>query len=479
MNPQGNKRKPLLRRVFQLAIIILCLVGLWLWISPPDDLVSVPSEPNINNPPTDNPPPPHHEGPKDDVEKDPAPATSTMPATTHTTDIETPSEEDPPGVKEEKPKWWSEPVPEADILYFPPDSSSRDTTDNNYFLTFDPPQASESTDISLKCPSIKVPKVSKVKTKTKLPTIAYSIVVHKRPDLLRVWLYLTHDPDNFYMIHVDSKAPDDVYEDIVHLSREYTNVHINPDRYYTIYYGWSVMWNHISNYMRIKQLNQTRDYYINVSGMELPIQTRKEIRFFLGEHYPASFVREYCVISEVRNFWVAWTWAEVKAGLVVVNKEARAVPAGVKLHYGSQYSILHRNIVDWMLDDLRMIHLSYLRNTKSPEDIFFVTAARNSPYKNTVFIFNNMKYVEYNHCCTGFQTSRSTPCSLGVCDMDRINASVSLFLSRVDSVDDPDILQYVVDLLSEREKREVETKLVKRIPLVVGQTLEPTYAALH
>jgi len=95
-----------------------------------------------------------------------------------------------------------------------------------------------------------------------------------------------------------------------------------------------------------------------------------------------------------------------------------------------------------------------------------------------VFTFNNMKYVEYNFCCTGFQTSRSTPCSLGVCDMDNINASVSLFLSRVDSVDDPNVLQYVVDLLSDREKQESSTGKVKRIPLVKGQTLVPAYATL-
>lgn len=124
------------------------------------------------------------------------------------------------------------------------------------------------------------------------------------------------------------------------LASEYDNVKVNPERYHTTYYGWSVMWNHISNYMRMKQLGEERDYYINVSGMEIPIQTRKEIRFFLGEHEPASFINEYCVISEIRNYWVAWTWAEVKAGLVVVNKEARAIPPGVKLHYGNQYRYL-------------------------------------------------------------------------------------------------------------------------------------------
>lgn len=123
----------------------------------------------------------------------------------------------------------------------------------------------------------------------------------------------------------------------VELAANYKNVEINPDRYQTIYYGWSVMWNHLSNYYRVKKLKQLRDYYINVSGMELPFRTRREIRFFLGEHEPLSFIKEHCVISEIRNYWISWTWAEVKAGLVVVNKESRAPPSGVTIHHGSQY----------------------------------------------------------------------------------------------------------------------------------------------
>jgi hypothetical protein len=139
-----------------------------------------------------------------------------------------------------------------------------------------------------------------------------------------------------------------------------------------------------------------------------------------------------------------------------------------------------------------MLHLIFwLRNTKSPEDIFFVTAARNSPFKDTVFIYSNYKYVETNFCCTGSPTSRSTPCSLGVCDMvkyveasrfmihpDRIRASVSLFLSRVDTLEDPEVYQYVADMLAKAEKEEDKTGMVKRIPLVRDQSLEPQYAEI-
>jgi hypothetical protein len=210
------------------------------------------------------------------------------------------------------------------------------------------PQPQDLTEADAKCPQVKVPKVNKL-WQSRLPTIAYSIALHKRADLLQNWLNLAWDKDNFYMIHVDANSPEDFYDEargenlssltskVVNIASKYPNVQINPDRYQTIYYGWSVLWNHLSNYYRIKKLNQTRDYYINVSGVELPIQTRRAIRFFLGEHEPMSFVQEYCTISETRQYWISWTWAEVKAGLVVVNKETRNPPAGVALHHGSQY----------------------------------------------------------------------------------------------------------------------------------------------
>lgn len=462
MNNQG---KPRLRRVLPGVLFLILLVsGLGWYYRNPSESLQVVSDENAVEPHWTQPdaiPEPKSEG--SPLEDTPTKETTEDKQTDH-----------PPAMK---PYSHPQNVPDLSVLYFPFGGNTT-LLDPADVITQEAPQAVEASDIQLTCPSVTVPKVSKL-DQTGMPTIAYSVVVHQRPDLLRVWFHLTHDPDNFYMIHVDGKAPDDVFDEIVAIAAQYDNVKINPERYITTYYGWSVMWDHISNYMRIKQLGEDRDYYINVSGMELPIQTRREIRFFLGEHEPASFVSEYCVISEIRNYWVAWTWVEVKAGLVVVNKEARALPVGIKLHYGSQYHILHHNIVDWMLDDLKMMHLSYwLRSTKSPEDIFFVTAARSSPYKNSVYIFNNMKYVEYNHCCTGFQPKKSTPCSLGVCDMEKIHESVSLFLSRVDSADDPDVIPYVMELLSKREKEEEKTGNVKRIPMVLGQILEPEFAPL-
>eukprot|EP01127_Copromyxa_protea_P001663 TRINITY_DN11618_c0_g1_i1.p1 TRINITY_DN11618_c0_g1~~TRINITY_DN11618_c0_g1_i1.p1 ORF type:complete len:478 (+),score=66.24 TRINITY_DN11618_c0_g1_i1:37-1434(+) len=458
MNNQG---KPRLRRVLPCVLFLVLLVsGLgWYYRNPSESHQVVPEESAVE---------PHWTQPDVVESNSPSVPPKENPVTQTTQD-----ESQPPS----KMPSYPQNIPELPVLYFPYGGNTT-LLDPIDVITHEPPQALEASDIQLSCPSVTVPKRSKL-GQTGMPTIAYSVVVHHRPDLLRVWFHLTHDPENFYMIHVDGKAPDDVFDEVVAIAAQYENVAINPERYITTYYGWSVLWNHLSNYMRIKQLGEDRDYYINVSGMELPIQTRREIRFFLGEHEPASFVSEYCVISEIRNYWVAWTWVEVKAGLVVVNKEARALPAGVTLHYGSQYHILHHNIVDWMLDDLKMTHLSYwLRSTKSPEDIFFVTAARSSPYKNSVYIYNNMKYVENNHCCTGFQPKKSTPCSLGVCDMEKIHESVSLFLSRVDSADDPDVIPYVLELLTKREKEEEKTGKVKRIPMVPGQILEPEFAPL-
>eukprot|EP01126_Amoeba_proteus_P052985 TRINITY_DN643_c0_g2_i2.p1 TRINITY_DN643_c0_g2~~TRINITY_DN643_c0_g2_i2.p1 ORF type:complete len:308 (+),score=47.83 TRINITY_DN643_c0_g2_i2:566-1489(+) len=300
-------------------------------------------------------------------------------------------------------------------------------------------------------------------------TIAYSIVIHHRIDGITQWFEMAHDPDNFYMIHVDAKSTDAFYQSVVELASKYSNVKLNPERYHTTYNGWSILWNHLSNFLRIIQLGETRDYFINVAGMELPIVTRRELRYFLGEHEPLSFLKEYCAYQEIRTFWVDWTWAEVKAGMVVVSKEKRLRPPGVQLHFGSQHSILHHSLVKWMLDDLRMLHLTFwLRNTKVPEDIFFITAARNSPFKHLIFNLNNLKYVKFENCCL-------PSCVSGLCDWEEIESSAILFLARVDSGIDGQIIEKVKRDVSQREMLEVNTRTVRRIPLVGGQVMSPTF----
>jgi hypothetical protein len=48
----------------------------------------------------------------------------------------------------------------------------------------------------------------------------------------------------------------------------------------------------------------------------------------------------------------------------------------------------------------------------------------------------------------------------------------------VDSADDPEVIPYVIELLSKREAEEEETGRVKRLPMVKGQVLDPEYAPL-
>lgn len=72
---------------------------------------------------------------------------------------------------------------------------------------------SASTEKKFYCPIVRVPQEALL-LQSKLPTIAYSLVVHHRADLLKNWFELAYDPENFYMIHVDAKSPREFYEEV-------------------------------------------------------------------------------------------------------------------------------------------------------------------------------------------------------------------------------------------------------------------------
>lgn len=99
-----------------------------------------------------------------------------------------------------------------------------------------------------------------------------------------------------------------------------------------VYYGWTVLWTHIENFKKIIQLNETRDYFINMAGnstllslsdfvgMDMPIKTKREINYFLGEHMGMSFMFEHCEWPIYRQWWGNWSWSELMYEVVQVTE---------------------------------------------------------------------------------------------------------------------------------------------------------------
>lgn len=92
-------------------------------------------------------------------------------------------------------------------------------------------------------------------------------------------------------------------------------------------------------------------------GMDMPIKTRREINYFLGEHMGMSFMFEHCVWPIYRQWWGNWSWSELMYEVVQVNDNSRIRPPTIQLRWGQHYVILHRDVVEWMFSNVEVMHL--------------------------------------------------------------------------------------------------------------------------
>lgn len=210
----------------------------------------------------------------------------------------------------------------------------------------------------------------------------------------------------------------------------------------------------------------------------MPIKTRREINYFLGEHMGMSFIYEHCAWPHYRQWWRNFTWAELSTQVVQVNEAHRDGPPNLELRWGQHYVMLHRDMVEWMFDDVRILHLlAWLQNTMSPDEMFYATVVHNSPYNtpDRLFTQNNFKYATWEKCCTGYELTAGHPCVLGVCDLPKLATLNHLWVTKIDAEYDPNLSPALKQILQKRTEEEDTTRKVKRIPLVPGQQLIPEY----
>jgi hypothetical protein len=58
--------------------------------------------------------------------------------------------------------------------------------------------------------------------------------------------------------------------------------------------------------------------HLSPLGMDMPIKTKREINYFLGEHMGMSFFFEHCVWPVYRQWWGNWSWSELMYEVVQV-----------------------------------------------------------------------------------------------------------------------------------------------------------------
>ena len=182
--------------------------------------------------------------------------------------------------------------------------------------------------------------------------LAFSFKLHKDPVMFQRLLSVLWRPHNLYCLHVDNKAPPDVFEHISKVASCFPNVKLADTRLNVVYASISSLNADIEcAKLALKSSIQWR-YHINLCGQDFPLRTNLEMVQILEvlngtndiENYPPS------------NYFHRLSFEFISISKRAVNMHTKIPKApfpvkSVELRKGSAYNILSRRFLEWAFQD--------------------------------------------------------------------------------------------------------------------------------
>ncbi|KAG7459396.1 hypothetical protein MATL_G00210250 [Megalops atlanticus] len=229
--------------------------------------------------------------------------------------------------------------------------------------------------------------------------IAFVLVVHGRAarQVQRLFKAIYHSA-HFYYIHVDKRS-NYLHRQMVALASQYPNVRVTPWRMATIWGGASLL----TMYLRsMKDLLAMRDwswdFFINLSAADYPIRTNDQLVSFLSRHRGMNFIKSHGRDNArfIRKQGLDRLFYECDTHMWRLGD--RKIPEGVSVDGGSDWFLLSRTFVDYVVnsqDDLVTSMKRFYAYTLLPAESFFHTVLGNSPHCEQT-VDNNLRITNWN-----------------------------------------------------------------------------------
>ena len=107
--------------------------------------------------------------------------------------------------------------------------------------------------------------------------IAFSLVVHHKVHNFERLLRSIYAPQNFYCVHVDTKAPASVLAAITSITSCFQNVFLCSQPVGVVYAGWSRVQADINCMRNLYNISASWKYFVNLCGQDFPIKTNLEM----------------------------------------------------------------------------------------------------------------------------------------------------------------------------------------------------------
>lgn len=245
---------------------------------------------------------------------------------------------------------------------------------------------------------VQAPKLAKYGADMKPARICYLLQVHGRSfrQFSRLFKAIYNERHYFY-IHVDKRS-DYLQREITKALSKYPNVRLTEWRMSTIWGGASLLQMVLRAINDCLQMWADWDFFINLSGLDFPIETEDNLSRYLYKYRDYSFMKSHGRSDEKFIQKQGLNRVFVECGEHMWRLGHRTVPEGIKVTGGSDWLALNRELCsysvngkDALLDGLK----HWYQYTLLPVESFFHTLSHNRE-KCHNFVDNNLRVTNWN-----------------------------------------------------------------------------------
>ncbi|WP_022824346.1 beta-1,6-N-acetylglucosaminyltransferase [Hymenobacter norwichensis] len=300
---------------------------------------------------------------------------------------------------------------------------------------------------------------------TAKPRIAYLILAHRYPEQLVRLVSRLNTESAVFLIHIDKKVSNAIYDSIVHQLSLHKNVYFIK-RYTCYWAGFGIVEACIQGIKELIDQKIDFDFLALLSGQDYPIKSNEYIESFFKKNIGTSFIHHnpfpfsewgeekggwnrvnyWHLVRESRQYSYS-TRNNFASGTISQRLLNRGINACAKLlpltrefpnsfhpYGGAQFWCLYKTHVQQAYNTIQHNPqlVKFFRHVFVPDEIFFQTIAGNSSFKNNI----------HNDTLTFLEWYRPGAI-LYASDMINILKSEHLFARKFDTTVDAEVLDMI------------------------------------
>jgi hypothetical protein len=278
--------------------------------------------------------------------------------------------------------------------------------------------------------------------------IAYIVLAHSLPRQLCRLVERLDGDQNLFLVHVDRRAPQEVFAEALRGLGSNPRVVFLPRRS-SRRTTFALVAAPLEALRTLIGRDHPFDYAILLSGQDYPIKPQRSLGELLAEDPEACFLHAFPIEDPEHSDWpphATFRYRNWHLGLgsrrwsLPLN---RRIPSGRVPYGGSMYWALPRSAVEYMLATVerepRLV--TFFKHTFVPDEMFFQTILMNSPLRDRVTSLAAPDCYGLHHI--DWQPNRDRPETLGISTLPALRSSPAFFARKFDASVDDDVLDRI------------------------------------